>query len=83
MVSGILIALVSAALSGWASVAQQRVASAVPVEDGGTLHLDRRERPHLVFQEGTRTPVALCNSAATGGRVGDRSFTIVQGIQTA
>lgn len=51
---GILIALVSAALSGWASVAQQRVASAVPVEDGGTLHLLGRllVRPLWLFAFG-------------------------------
>ena len=35
----ILIALVSAAITGWGSVAQQRVASSVPVEAGGTIHL--------------------------------------------
>lgn len=35
----ILIALVSAAITGWGSVAQQRVASSVPLEAGGTIHL--------------------------------------------
>ena len=35
----ILIALASAAITGWGSVAQQRVASSVPLEAGGTLHL--------------------------------------------
>lgn len=35
----ILIALVSAAITGWGSVAQQRVASSVPLENGGTIHL--------------------------------------------
>lgn len=35
----ILIALASAAITGWGSVAQQRVASSVPLEAGGTIHL--------------------------------------------
>jgi drug/metabolite transporter (DMT)-like permease len=38
-VLGILIALASSAIAGWASVAQQRVASSVPLEDGSTIHL--------------------------------------------
>ncbi len=35
----IVIALASAAITGWGSVAQQRVASTVPLADGGTVHL--------------------------------------------
>jgi len=38
-VLAILIALVSAAITGWGSVAQQRVASSVPLDSGGTIHL--------------------------------------------
>ncbi len=49
----------------------------VNLTDGTTLQLNRRERPHLVFAEGTRTPVALTNSAEA--RPG-RSFTLVQAI---
>jgi hypothetical protein len=47
------------------------------------LVLNRRERPHVVFAEGTREPVALSNSgqeAACGRGCGDRSFTLVQGL---
>ena len=44
--------------------------------DGTVLQLNRRERPHLVFAEGTRTPVALTNSAATN----HGSFTLVQAV---
>jgi hypothetical protein len=50
---------------------------------GGVLVLNRRERPHVVFAEGTREPVALSNSgqeAACGRGCGDRSFTLVQGL---
>ena len=36
---GILIALASSVIAGWASVAQQRVASSVPLEEGSTIHL--------------------------------------------
>lgn len=36
---GILIALAASAIAGWASVAQQRVASSVPLEEGSTIHL--------------------------------------------
>lgn len=50
----------------------------VDMTDGTTLQLNRRERPHLVFAEGTRTPVALTNSADRGGA--GRQFTLVQGI---
>lgn len=38
-VVGILIAVAASVIAGWASVAQQRVASSVPVEEGSTLHL--------------------------------------------
>jgi len=48
----------------------------VDLTDGTTLQLGRRERPHLVFAEGTRTPVALTNSAATN----HGSFTLVQAV---
>jgi hypothetical protein len=50
---------------------------------GGVLVLNRRERPHVVFAEGTREPVALSNSgqeAACGRGCGDRSFTLVPGL---
>ena len=53
----------------------------VSLSGGGQLLLNRRERPHLVFAEGTRTPVALSNSAEVGGRYGDRSFTLVQPLR--
>ncbi len=49
------------------------------------LQLNRRERPHLIFAEGTRTPVALSNSAEGGGGSlshGDRSWTLVQPLRT-
>ena len=55
----------------------------VATTDGGTLVLNRRERPHMVFAEGTRTPVALSNSgqlADCGRGCGDQSFTLVQGL---
>jgi hypothetical protein len=48
----------------------------VNLTDGTALQLNRRERPHLVFAEGTRTPVALTNSAEAG----KGSFTLVQAI---
>lgn len=48
----------------------------VNLTDGTALQLNRRERPHLVFAEGTRTPVALTNSAEETSR----SFTLVQAI---
>jgi hypothetical protein len=38
----------------------------VSLTDGGWMLLNRRERPHLVFHEGTRTPAALSNSAEAG-----------------
>ena len=37
--TAILLALAAAAVMGWASVAQQHVASSVPVHEGGALHL--------------------------------------------
>ena len=55
----------------------------VPTKDGGLIVLNRRERPHLVFAEKTRTPVALSNSAEAadcGRGCGDRSFTLLQAI---
>lgn len=54
----------------------------VNMTDGTQLYLNRRERPHLVFAEGTRTIVALSNSAEPGGAYGDRSFTLIQGVAT-
>ena len=54
--------------------------SEVAMTDGTKMRLNRRERPHLVFAEGTRRPVALTTSAEAGGTWGDRSFTLVQGI---
>lgn len=53
----------------------------VTFTDGTSLLLTRRERPHVVFAEGTRTIVALSNSAMVGGAYGDRSFTLVQGVR--
>jgi hypothetical protein len=53
----------------------------VTFTDGSSLLLTRRERPHVVFAEGTRTIVALSNSAMVGGAYGDRSFTLVQGVR--
>ena len=52
-------------------------------DDGeGVLRLNRRERPHLVFKgDGSRTPVAVTNSAELGGAWGDRSFTLVQELR--
>lgn len=51
------IALAAAALGGWASVAQQRVASSVPVEAGGLVHLIGRI---------ARSPLWLAALLATG-----------------
>ena len=53
----------------------------VNLTDGTALQLNRRERPHLIFAEGTRTPVALTNSAEAPGSGGvPGSFTLVQAI---
>lgn len=49
----------------------------VNMTDGSVLHLNRRERHHLVFAEGTRRPVALSFSAVVGGHW-KSSFTMVQ-----
>ena len=49
--------------------------------EGEPMRLNRRERPHLAFAEGTRRPVALVNAAEAGGTTGDRTFTLVQGIR--
>jgi hypothetical protein len=43
--------------------------------------LNRRERPHLSFAEGSRRPVALVTSAEYGHGFGDRSFTLVQAVR--
>eukprot|EP00035_Acanthoeca_spectabilis_P005488 m.114299 g.114299 ORF g.114299 m.114299 type:complete len:474 (-) comp13048_c0_seq2:65-1486(-) len=56
--------------------------SEVNFTDGSQIRLNRRERPHMVFAEGTRTIVALSNSAEVGGATGDRSFTLIQGVST-
>ena len=48
--------------------------------DGTHLFLNRRERPHMIFGEDGRTPVALSNSAEVGDGFGDRGFTLVQGL---
>ena len=56
--------------------------SRVEFTDGDILMLNRRERPHLVFAENSTTPVALSNSAEVGMGYGDRSFTLIQGINT-
>ena len=49
--------------------------------DGSSILLTRRERPHIVFAESSRSIVALSNSAMVGGGFGDRSFTLVQGVR--
>ena len=54
--------------------------SRVHFTDGSTIEFNRRERPHLVFQEGSRLPVALSTAAQEGGATGDRSFTLLQGL---
>jgi len=57
--------------------------SKVPCTDGSDIHLVRRERPHLVFAENSRRPVALSNSAALSpnrGLPNGRSVTLVVGI---
>lgn len=57
MTAALIIALCVAALGGWASVAQQRVASSVPVEAGGFGHLLGRI---------ARSPLWLAALVATG-----------------
>lgn len=53
----------------------------VEFTDGSSWNFDRRERPHLIFAEGTRTIIALSNSVQPGGlNAGDRTFTLVQGV---
>lgn len=54
----------------------------VQFADGSELLLNRRERPHLVFAENSRIPVALSCSAEIGGHHGDRSFTLVQALES-
>ena len=50
----------------------------------GTSHLfDRRERPHIVFEENSTRPVALSNAVRPGNADGDRTFTLVQGLRGA
>ena len=49
--------------------------------DGTSWNFNRRERPHLIFAEGSRTIIALTNSAEPGGISGDRTFTLVQGVK--
>lgn len=54
----------------------------VTFTDGTSYLFDRRERPHLVFEENTTKPVALSNSVRPGGQgSGDRTFTLVQGLR--
>ena len=57
--------------------------SRVEFTDGSAVLLNRRERPHLVFEENSSTLVALSNSAELGGAWSDRSFTLLQPITTA
>lgn len=57
MAPSLIIALCAAALGGWASVAQQRVASSVPEEAGGFIHLLARI---------ARSPLWLAALVATG-----------------
>eukprot|EP00037_Helgoeca_nana_P019895 m.195893 g.195893 ORF g.195893 m.195893 type:complete len:537 (-) comp25039_c0_seq1:70-1680(-) len=50
----------------------------------GTSHLfDRRERPHVVFEENSTRPIALSTAVRPGGQDGDRTFTLVQGFRRA
>ena len=49
--------------------------------DGASYLFDRRERPHMVFAEGTTDPVALSNAVRPGGADGDRTFTLLQGLR--
>ena len=58
-----------------------RYTSLVHYTDGSSHLFDRRERPHMVFEENTTKPVALSNSARPGGLDGDRTFTLVQGLR--
>ena len=53
----------------------------VEYTDDTVVRLQRRERPHLIFAEGSRTIIALTNSAEPGGISGDRTFTLVQGVK--
>jgi hypothetical protein len=55
--------------------------SLVHYTDGSSHLFDRRERPHMVFEENTTNLVALSNSARPGGLDGDRTFTLVQGLR--
>ena len=51
--------------------------------DGTSMCLARRERPHMIFAEGTRTIIGLVNSAEEGkSGNGDRSFTLVQRVRS-
>ncbi len=54
----------------------------VEYTDGSSHIFDRRERPHLVFEENTTRPIALSTSARPGGADGDHTFTLVQGLRT-
>ena len=56
--------------------------SLLTFDDGTSVSLSRRERPHLVFGEGdaSRRPLALATSAEARG-AGDRSFTLVQALR--
>eukprot|EP01052_Picozoa_sp_SAG31_P029033 SAG31_NODE_2854_length_4992_cov_3.213570_2_plen_136_part_00 len=56
--------------------------SLVEYTDGSSHLFDRRERPHLVFEENTTRPIALSNAVRPGGADGDRTFTLVQGLRT-
>jgi hypothetical protein len=50
----------------------------------GTSHLfDRRERPHVVFEENSTRPIALSTAVRPGGQDGDRTFSLVQGLRKA
>ena len=52
-------------------------------DTGAAFDFVRRERPHMIFAEGTRTIIGLVNSAEEGkSGNGDRSFTLVQRVRS-
>ena len=51
--------------------------------DWSHVNLNRRERPHVVFAENGRTPIALFGSAEVGGKHDDWGFVLLQQIPGA
>ena len=51
--------------------------------DWSHVNLNRRERPHVVFAENGRTPIALIGSAEVGGKHDDWGFVLLQQIPGA